>query len=144
MKKAFAIFLFSFTLVATHAQQSAADPLQVAEAEYNFGAVPQGKPVYHDFVVRNTGSKPLVLTDVHASCGCTTPEWKKDPVAPGSTATIKVGFNAASEGNFNKSITIQYNESLQKQLLISGNVWRAPEGAAPPNAAVQFLKQQLQ
>jgi hypothetical protein len=55
-----------------------------------------------------------------------------------------VGFNAAMEGDFEKYISVQYNGSVQKQIKIKGTVWRAPEGAAPPNASVQFLKQQLQ
>jgi hypothetical protein len=136
-------FLILFT-AAAQTEASAPEPLQFREVEYNFGAVPQGKPVYHVFELKNTGNKPIILNDVHASCGCTTPEWSKDPIAPGTTAKIKVGFNAASEGAFEKFISVQYNDSGQKQIKIKGNVWRAPDGAAPANASVQFLKQQLQ
>jgi Protein of unknown function (DUF1573) len=145
MKKLTFLFFFLFSVAAAMAQTSATppEPLQFKEVEYDFGSVPQGKPVYHFFEIKNTGSKPITLNDVHASCGCTTPEWSKDPIAPGATAKIKVGFNAASEGAFEKFISIQYNESVQKQIKIRGNVWRAPAGAAPPNAVVQFLKQQL-
>lgn len=121
----------------------AQEPLQFKEVEYDFGSVPQGKPVYHYFELKNSSSKPITLKDVHASCGCTTPEWSKDPIAPGATAKIKVGFNAAAEGAFEKFISVQYNDSDQKQIKIKGNVWRAPAGAAPANAVVQFLKQQL-
>jgi hypothetical protein len=79
---------------------------------------------------------------VHASCGCTTPEWSREAIAPGATAQIKVGYNAAAEGPFDKSITITYNTNQSKIIRIKGNVWRAPEGAAPANASVQFLKKQ--
>ena len=145
MKRILSLLLSFFMVFAAMAQTEAApqEPLQFKEVEYNFGSVPQGKPVYHYFEIKNTGSKPITLNDVHASCGCTTPEWSKDPIAPGTTAKIKVGFNAASEGAFEKFISIQYNESIQKQIIIKGNVWRAPEGAAPANAVVQSLKQQL-
>ena|SRR6476661_4537865 len=145
MKKFFYLFIFFLMATAAKAQTANApqEPLQFKEMEYDFGSVPQGKPVYHFFEIKNSGSKPIVLNDVHASCGCTTPEWSKDPIAPGSTAKIKVGFNAASEGAFEKFISIQYNDSVQKQIKIKGSVWRAPAGAAPANAVVQFLKQQL-
>ena len=145
MKKIFVLFIFSFVVGRAVAQTTATaiEPLQFKEVEHDFGSVPQGKPVYYVFELKNSGSKPVTLNDVHASCGCTTPEWSKDPIAPGATAKIKVGFNAAAEGPFEKFISIQYNDSVQKQIHIKGSVWRAPEGAAPANAVVQFLKQQL-
>lgn len=128
----------------TRAQVStaAADPLQLKESTHDFGKIPQGKPVYYSFEIINTGSTPLKLDDVHASCGCTTPEWSREPIAPGATARIKVGYNAAAEGPFDKNITITYNSNQSKQIIIKGTVWKAPEGAAPANAAVNFLKKQ--
>lgn len=146
MKKVFSSLLCFFVLFTAAAQTevTAPEPLQFKETEYDFGSVPQGKPVYHTFELKNSGAKPVTLNDVHASCGCTTPEWSKNPIAPGATAKIKVGFNAASEGAFEKFISVQYNESVQKQIKIKGSVWRALAGAAPANATVQFLKQQLQ
>jgi hypothetical protein len=118
------------------------DVLQLKETEHDFGKIPQGKPVYYTFAIVNTGTQPLKLDDVHASCGCTTPEWSREPIAPGSVANIKVGYNAAAENYFEKSITITYNSNQSKQLKIKGTVWKAPEGAAPANASVQFLKKQ--
>lgn len=146
MKKILGSFFCFFTLFSASAQIASVpqEPLQFKEVEYDFGTVPQGKPVYHFFELKNTGSKPVVLNDVHASCGCTTPEWSKDAIQPGTVAKIKVGFNAASEGGFEKFISVQYNDSTTKQIKIKGTVWRAPAGAAPANASVQFLKQQLQ
>lgn len=128
----------------TRAQVSTApaDPLQLKESTHDFGKIPQGKPVYYSFEIINTGSTPLKLDDVHASCGCTTPEWSREPIAPGATARIKVGYNAAAEGPFDKNITITYNSNQSKQIIIKGTVWKAPEGAAPANAAVNFLKKQ--
>lgn len=146
MKKVLGSVLCFFAIFTAAAQTGAAalEPLQFKELEYDFGSVPQGKPVYHFFEIKNTGSKPVSLNDVHASCGCTTPEWSKDAIAPGATAKIKIGFNAAAEGAFEKFISVQYNGSVQKQIKIKGSVWQAPAGAAPANASVQFLKQQLQ
>jgi hypothetical protein len=125
-------------------KQVVADPLSLLEEIYDFGTIPQGKPVYHFFGVANTGFVPLKLENVQASCGCTTPEWNKEPIAAGSSDKIKVGYNAAVEGNFEKFVTITYNGNQTKQIRIKGTVWKAPAGSAPGNASVQFLKQQLQ
>lgn len=121
-----------------------ADVVSVKEMEFDFGTIPQGKPVYHFFEVKNTGATPLMLDNIQTTCGCTTPEWSKEPIAPGATTKVKVGYNAASEGIFEKFITIQYNGTGTKQIKIKGNVWKAPAGSAPANGAVQFLKTQLQ
>jgi hypothetical protein len=118
------------------------DVLKLKETEHNFGKIPQGKPVFYTFEIINTGTQPLKLDNVQASCGCTTPEWSREPIAAGATAQIKVGYNAAAENSFDKAITITYNGNQTKQLKITGFVWKAPEGAAPSNASVQFLKKQ--
>ncbi len=128
------------TPVTTTAPQE--DPLKVTETEHDFDKIPQGKPVFYNFEIVNTGSKSLKLDDVHASCGCTTPEWSREDIAPGASAKIKVGYNAAAEGMFEKFITITYNTNQTKQIKIKGTVWRAPEGSGPANASVDFLKKQ--
>jgi hypothetical protein len=118
------------------------DILQIKETEHDFGKIPQGKPVFYFFEIANTGTTPLKLDNVQASCGCTTPEWNRDAIAAGGTDKIKVGYNAANEGNFEKFITITYNGNQTKQIKIKGTVWKAPVGSAPSNASVQILKQQ--
>jgi hypothetical protein len=138
----FAVLLMAFSFVNAQPASEPQDVLKLKEAEHDFGKIPQGKPVYYTFEIVNTGAKPLKLDDVRASCGCTTPEWSREPIAPGATAAIKVGFNAAADAPFEKFITITYNTNQTKQLKISGIVWKAPEGAAPANASVQFLKKQ--
>jgi Protein of unknown function (DUF1573) len=118
-----------------------ADVFNFKELAHNFGKIPQGKPVYYNFEIVNGGLEPAKLVNVTASCGCTTPEWSRDAIAPGATSIIKVGYNAVAEGPFKKYITINYAGGF-KQIEISGEVWKAPEGAAPANASVQFLKKQ--
>lgn len=118
------------------------DALKITETEHNFGMIPQGKPVYYNFEIVNTGKEPLKLDNVTASCGCTTPEWSREEIAAGASSVIKVGYNAAAEGAFEKPITITYGSSFTKQIRIMGHVWKAPEGAAPANTSVQFLKKQ--
>lgn len=144
MKKFFTLFTFMLFVAAANAQTATAETLELKELEYNFGSIPQGKPVYHTFQIINKGTSPLKLDNVQTSCGCTTPEWSKEPIAPGATSQVKVGYNAAAEGHFEKSITLTYNGNSTKQITIKGDVWRAPAGSAPSNASINFLKQQMQ
>jgi hypothetical protein len=155
MKKLTAlILLFSIGLLAvaqtstnsnttTNANATTApDNLQIKETEHDFGKIPQGKPVFYYFDIANTGTTPLKLDNVQASCGCTTPEWNREAIPAGGSDKIKVGYNAANEGGFEKFITITYNGTQTKQIRIKGTVWKAPVGSAPANASVQILKQQ--
>ena len=144
MRKTLSLSILLMAAFFANAQPAAEaqDVLKLKETEHDFGRIPQGKPVYYTFEIVNTGAKPLKLDDVRASCGCTTPEWSHEPIAAGATAQIKVGFNAAADVPFEKFISITYNSNQTKQLKIFGIVWKAPEGAAPANASVQFLKKQ--
>ncbi len=118
------------------------DSIALIETEYDFGKIPQGKPVTHEFVITNTGIKPITLDNVVASCGCTTPEWSKEPINPGASSKIIVGYNAAADGAFTKSITLSYNGNKTRVILIKGEVWKTPEASAPENAALNNLKNQ--
>jgi hypothetical protein len=161
MKRIFAILTISVgaalsvgaqnTLVASNAKSAVTeipktavvvtDALFLKETEFNFGKIPQGKPVTHNFEVVNSGKDSLHIVNVQASCGCTTPEWDREKIqAPGEKTTIKVGYNAASEGPFNKTITITYNGTQTKQMIIKGEVWKTPVTSAPENSALGNLK----
>ena len=154
VKKVILFFALGLISFATYSQQnstSAADissvkpelpeALKMKEVEFDFGKIPQGKPVHHSFEVLNAGIVPLNISNVVASCGCTTPEWEKDsPVAPGATSQINIGYNAAAEGVFHKSITITYNNNQTKVIQIKGEVWKAPATSAPENKGLSDLK----
>lgn len=143
MKNAVLFFFFLCAFIAGRAQ-TATEVLELKELSYDFGSIAQGKPVYHVFQIVNNSTTPLKLDNVQASCGCTTPEWNKEAIAAGATDKIRVGYNAASEGHFEKTVTITYNGNSTKQIIIKGEVWRAPAGSAPANASINFLKQQMQ
>src|SRR2546423_9193759 len=143
MKRLFLLSLAVLTLAAVNAQNSqpviqpvqntGPDALIIKEAEHDFRQIPQGKPVYYYFEITNSSDVPLKLDNVQASCGCTTPEWNREAIPAHSTDKIKVGYNSAAEGNFEKFITITYNGSRTKQIKIKGYVWKAPSGSAPAN-----------
>lgn len=116
------------------------DPLSLKELVHDFGKIIQGKPVTYVFELTNTGSTPFALESVHASCGCTTPEWSSEPIAPGATSKVTVGYNAAAVGVFDRSITLVYDGNKTKELHIKGEVWKAPENPAPENKKLKSLK----
>lgn len=117
------LFLLFFCLTAYVNNLYAQGKLQFEKETHDFGTIAQGTPVSVEFKFKNTGDQPLVLSNVQASCGCTTPEWSKDPVLPGKTAVIKAGYNAAAMGAFNKSITITSNAANSTQVIfIKGTV----------------------
>ena len=118
----------------------AVEVVQVKEAAHDFGKIPQGRPANYTFEIVNIGTTPLKLDNVQASCGCTTPVWDKEAIAPGATSKIVVGYNAYAEGYFEKTITIQYNQGQTKMLTIKGTVYKAPPASAPENASVKLLK----
>jgi len=97
--------------------------LKFKEETHKFGKVPQGTPVTNEFVFTNTGTDPVVISNVTVSCGCTTPVWSKAPVLPGKTGIIKATFNAAAAGSFNKPVTVFSNtEGGSITLYLNGEV----------------------
>lgn len=137
-------FLASFVLLLNTQAQTVTsnnEVLELKESNFDFGKIQLGKPVFHFFELTNIGKEPLVIANIQTSCGCTTPEWSKEPVASKASTKVKVGFNAGSEGPFQKFITITYNGTLTKQITITGTVWKIPEGVAPLNSSIQLLKQ---
>jgi hypothetical protein len=92
--------------------------------EYSFGTIKQGDKVEYAFEFVNTGKEPLIITEAHGSCGCTVPEWPKQPLKKGEKGTIKVTFNSAGKvGMQDKTVTITSNAADSPKILhIKGNV----------------------
>ena len=121
-------------------QTIASNGFVLKESLFDFGKIPQGKPVFHLFEIKNTGKSTLQLTDVQASCGCTTPVWQREAVQPGGSTPIKVGFNAAEAGYFEKTITVFYGQGETMLITIKGDVWSTPDQPAPANKSISLLK----
>jgi hypothetical protein len=150
MKKIAIVAGLFFTILSSKAQLTTgngvamprpADMLHLKENSHNFGKIPQGRPAVYVFEIMNTGSTALKLDNVQASCGCTTPEWSRDAIPAGGSATIKVGYNAYAEGPFTKTVTVVYNTNMTKTITISGEVYKSPASSAPENPSIQLLKQ---
>lgn len=97
--------------------------ISFAESSFDFGSIAKGEKVEHTYSFTNTGSEPLIITNAKASCGCTVPDWPKEPIAPGEGGDIPVVFSGKSAGSQNKTITITANTNPPKtRLTIKGNV----------------------
>ena len=93
--------------------------------DHDFGKIKEDSgPANFNFNFKNTGKVPLVISNVSASCGCTTPEWSKEPVLPGKSGFVKVSYNPLNRpGSFNKTISVMANIPNGVQVLkISGEV----------------------
>lgn len=95
-----------------------------AAKTHDFGTIKEANgPVTYSFEFTNTGDEPLVIVDVKASCGCTRPEYPKEPIMPGKKGKIKVTFNPTGRpGEFNKEIKIRTNTNKRPILKITGTV----------------------
>ncbi len=111
-------------------------PVFSFEAEtHDFGQIEEGTVAKHDFVFTNTGDAPLIITNAQGSCGCTVPEWPREPIAPGETGKIHVEFNSQGRaGSQSKQVTLNANTTPnQKILRISAQV-QPKEGEAQATA----------
>ena len=101
-------FLFVWLMYSVCASGQVSKPLQFKEEIFDFGTIKeQAGPVMHEFSFVNNGTRPIKILTVQASCGCTTPAWSKEPVAPGKSGFIQASFNPVGRpGYFNKSLTV--------------------------------------
>ena len=125
MKKLLILFTVVVAGMATVTAQEASGTqgIKFAELVYDFGTFPEetGK-VNYTFEFTNTGKSVLILQNVKTSCGCTTPNWTKEPVAPGEKGSVEVIFDANGRaGAFNKTITVTTNFG-EETLTIKGEV----------------------
>ena len=125
--------------VNAQATAPAAKAIQVGGAEISFekevhdyGVMEQNGNGQCEFVFTNTGTEPLLITNARGSCGCTVPEWPREPIAPGASSAIKVKYDTKRIGLINKSVTITSNgETSTKIIRIKGEV-KAPAAGATP------------
>lgn len=120
MKKLF--FVFAFLFVATFA--NAQGVIKFKTESHDFGKVEEGVQAAYTFEFTNTGTAPVVISNAQASCGCTTPDWTKEPVMPGKTGKVMASFNSQGRpGSFSKTVTVISNsETPQIVLSIKGEV----------------------
>jgi len=114
MKKYLLLIVVMAFATLGFAQQSAPQngPIITFEKKtHDFGDIIQGDKVEETFKFANTGTEPLILTNVQVTCGCTTPKgWPRDPILPGGKGELTIAFNSAGKmGKQNKVVTVVSN-----------------------------------
>jgi hypothetical protein len=127
MKKSFVlvvmVLLASLSIQAQEKQVNPQDSIVFDKTTHDYGTIVQGADGNSEFKFTNKGKSPIILSNVRASCGCTVPEWPKEPILPGKTSSIKVTYNTANLGSFGKTITVSSNAVNSTVVLtIKGNV----------------------
>lgn len=101
----------------------------------DYGVINQNDEPYREFEFTNTGTEPLLIKNAKGSCGCTVPEYSKDPIMPGETGIFKVRYDTKRVGPINKTITVTTNEpdNSTRIIYVKGEVKRkAAEESVPP------------
>ncbi|MEN8248389.1 MAG: DUF1573 domain-containing protein [Bacteroidota bacterium] len=127
MKSLVTLIFGVFVVFYAFAQEEAKleGPVITFEAtSHDFGDITQGEKVAHVFKFENTGTNPLVITNVQSTCGCTATEWPREPILPGETGSIKVNYDSTGRyGRQNKVISVVSNAvSPLNQVKITTNV----------------------
>ena len=128
------IVVFAGLLSANIKAQVSGASIEFNKEVHDYGTVKNGADGSCIFEFKNTGDSPLIISNAKGSCGCTVPEWPKEPIAPGSKGVIKVNYDTMRTGEINKSVTITSNavNAPDKVVFIKGNVL-APENTQPVN-----------
>lgn len=128
MKMKFTLVAVFFALLGTSLLAQEGSALKFDKTVHDFGELEHQKPGTHTFTFLNTSMAPIKLTMVKASCGCTTPSYTTEAVAPGRSGEIKVQYNSAKIGEFTKTIRVEYDSLADKAvtLTIKGNVKAKP------------------
>ena len=113
--------------------------IRFEEMEHQYGTIQKGGNGDCEFTFWNDGNEPLILQNVKASCGCTTPSYTQKPVMPGQSGVIKVHYNTNNVGGFSKTVTVTSNavDNPRVVLRIKGNVKQDGTPAQPVPPAVK-------
>lgn len=113
--------------------------IRFEQMEHQYGTIQKGGNGDCEFTFWNDGNEPLILQNVKASCGCTTPSYTQKPVMPGESGTIKVHYNTNNVGGFSKTVTVTSNavDNPRVVLRIKGNVKQDGEQAAPAQPSIK-------
>lgn len=144
MKKV--LFIAAAFILSAGAMAQSSKPDDVAKFntdKYDFGKVKQAVPAIYYFEITNKSAKPIVIEGAHSTCGCTVPEFPKEPILPGKTAKVKVEYNAVQGGRFDKPVYVKFAGMAEEKVLgITGEVLPADayEAWVKENAAKSKLK----
>lgn len=141
MKRLILLSLVSLFALSTYAQEGNggdAEPTKASFAKFdkkihNFGILEYNGDGTCSFTFTNTSDETMFIKNVRTSCGCTTPDYTKEPVAPGETGVVKAKYDTKRVGTFHKTVTVIFMDDSQVRLTIKGNVKPKPENNDPAN-----------
>ena len=124
------VFMATFQLAAQATLTEGTAPAPASKAVLTFesdvvdyGTIDQGGEPLRVAKFTNTGTEPLIISGAKGSCGCTVPNWPKDPIMPGETSQIEVRYDTKRVGAINKTITVTSNDSVGKHTLrVTGTI----------------------
>jgi len=131
MKKALFIFFVLSIIGGSAFAQTAVQPTEnpdapilfLEETLFDYGTIEQNSDGTHNFIYKNIGKEPLIFSKVRSSCGCTIPEWSREPLLSQQQDTIKVKYDTRRLGRFSKTISIFSNAKKPMVVVrIQGNV----------------------
>jgi 3-oxoacyl-ACP reductase-like protein len=112
------------TAAAATASKQPLTTIALSESNFDFGKIKKGDKVQHVYEVTNTGSNPLVISEVKPGCGCTVPDFTKDPIMPGKKGKITLHFDSSNfDGNVSKFADVFANvEKMPVKLTFTANI----------------------
>lgn len=136
MKNLVLLFALVFSVVAAGAQNEkkvTGPEISFKQTTHDYGSIDLNGDGTYNFEFTNTGNEPLILSKPRSSCGCTVPQWPKEPILPGETNAIKVTYNTHKAGPFNKTVTVYSNAKNKSTILlrIKGKVEKKAAEALP-------------
>ncbi len=132
-----ASFAFAQSNETTPTKEMKGPQMEFEAKELDYGTIAQNSDPYRSFSFTNVGDEPVQITHAKGSCGCTTPDWPKEPIFPGESAEIKVRYDTKRIGKFVKRVTLTTNMKDPKVVLtIKGEVKpAAPEPEGVPTSS---------
>lgn len=124
MKKVMLLLALAAGSFGISQAQVAGAQIEFEKLEHDYGTIDQGANGTTEFKFTNTGTEPLIISNAKGSCGCTVPEWPKEPIAPGATSSIRVKYDTKRVGPISKTVTITSNavDNASSLLKIKGTV----------------------
>jgi hypothetical protein len=152
MRHLIATLALSFAFIQGVAAQQSGPVFQADKMELDFGEIPYKGEGTREFKFRNTGNSMLLVTNARGSCGCTVPEWPKEPIRPNETASIRIKYDTSRSGPILKTVTVTTNEVestdaagnpvyKQHTITVKGNVRPAPQNDGLPTRTNSSIPQ---
>lgn len=138
----FAVAAFGYVNAQTATDEAKEGPQMTFESMIlDYGEIDQGSDPLRIAPFTNTGTEPLVISNARGSCGCTVPEWPKEPIMPGESSEIKVRYDTKRVGPINKTVKISTNDPAGTHVLqVKGKISAVKKPEGLPNKEGVFQK----